>query len=532
MISINWFLFSSIFLTTSCVFLAILILKNAYSQAHRTLGYFYCSLFIWGLGATLISITLIPTLSESFWRFACIGATFTAIVGSHALISFTNYKLPRIFLFLYLFGLGFSYLLLFTNSLVGPPLKNYYINFLVFSPGKLYFYWFLFWVLAISIGHYFLIKHSLKNENKNDRKLILCFAPGFFSGMLNFLSPFNFPLFQFANFGITIHLFLIAYFLLKNQLLGIRIVYKKSLLYSILITIFTGIYLLLIICFEGIFKGILGYKSFLTSLSMAFIMSILFNPIKNQIQSFIDRIFMEKNPQEIIKENILLKQMLEKSERLKTASILALGVAHEIKNPLTTLKTFTEFLPQKYSDKNFIEKFSQLIPKEIERINHIVHQLLDFSKPKPPILKAMNIYKTIKEILELMSNDFLKRRISVIEQFDNCGLITNIDAGQIKQVFFNILINAMDSMTKSGNIYISTKAIDGSVVEITIRDQGCGISKENLKNIFNPFFSTKDEGNGLGLAIAHQIIKNHNGTINVTSELNIGTTVIIRLPRA
>jgi two-component system sporulation sensor kinase A len=90
----------------------------------------------------------------------------------------------------------------------------------------------------------------------------------------------------------------------------------------------------------------------------------------------------------------------------------------------------------------------------------------------------------------------------------------------------------MDSMTKSGNIYISTKAIDGSVVEITIRDQGCGISKENLKNIFNPFFSTKDEGNGLGLAIAHQIIKNHNGTINVTSELNIGTTVIIRLPRA
>ncbi len=205
--------------------------------------------------------------------------------------------------------------------------------------------------------------------------------------------------------------------------------------------------------------------------------------------------------------------------------------AHEIKNPLTVIKTFTEYLSEKKNNEKFIDKFCKIIPQEVERINNIVHKLLDFSKPSPPVLKQAVVCDTIKEILELMSNDFLKKKIQIVEQNENHNLFANIDAAQIKQVFFNILINAIDAMPNGGNIYISTKQIKGEKIEITLRDEGSGISKENLKNIFNPFFSTKDKGTGLGLAISHQIIKNHNGMIEIQSELNRGTSVTIRLPQ-
>ena len=110
--------------------------------------------------------------------------------------------------------------------------------------------------------------------------------------------------------------------------------------------------------------------------------------------------------------------------------------------------------------------------------------------------------------------------------------MVNVDPMQIKQVILNILLNSMDAMSKGGSIYISAKSTDNNKIEIRIADEGMGIAKENLKNIFNPFFTTKDEGTGLGLAICHNIIKNHNCTIEIESEGNKGTAVKIKLPSA
>jgi len=313
---------------------------------------------------------------------------------------------------------------------------------------------------------------------------------------------------------------------------GIEIIYKKGLLYSILIAILSAIYLLLIIIIESLFRGVIGYQSFLLSLFSAFLMALLFNPLRQKIQTFVDRIFLGKSPEEIAKENELLKQELERSERLKAASTLALGLAHEIKNPLTTLKTFSEFLPKKFKEEDFVTKFSKIIPAEVDRINNIVHKLLDFSKPTPPILKSVNICSIVKETLELMSNDFLKRRITLIEECADHNLMVAVDAAQIKQVFFNVILNALDSMPRGGKIHITTKVKNTKQIEIILKDEGCGIPKKDMKNIFNPFFTTKDEGTGLGLAISHQIIKNNKGEIEVESELNTGTTVLIRLLRA
>ena len=307
---------------------------------------------------------------------------------------------------------------------------------------------------------------------------------------------------------------------------------KKWLLYSILIAALTGIYLLLIIISESLFSGVMGYRSFILSLLSAFLMALLFNPIRNRIQSFVDKLFLGRSLQEIAEENELLKQELERSERLKAASTLALGLAHEIKNPLTTLKTFSEFLPEKFKEEDFVNKFSKIIPAEVDRINSIVHKLLEFSKPTPPTFKSENIYDIIKDTLELMSNDFLKRRVKLIEECEDRDLIVNVDAAQIKQVLFNVILNALDSMPKGGKICISVKIKQPEQIEIILKDEGQGIPRNDIKNIFNPFFTTKDEGTGLGLAISHQIIINNKGEIEIESELNVGTTVIIRLPRA
>jgi len=276
--------------------------------------------------------------------------------------------------------------------------------------------------------------------------------------------------------------------------------------------------------------GVIGYNSLPISLLLTFTIALLFSPIRNRIQVLIDRLFLGKAPKEIVRENELLRHEVERSERLRAASTLALGLAHEIKNPLTTIKTFSEHLPQKCNDKEFISKFSKLIPSEVERINRIVHRLLNFSKPSPPKFQKTNLHALIKDIVELMSNDFLKYHITVDETYEDSNLTLCIDPGQIKQVLLNLLLNAKEAMAKGGNLHIDTKIIPMDSLEITITDDGCGIPPEHMKDLFTPFFSTKEGGTGLGLSICHQIIKNHGGTIIAESTLKSGTTFKIRIP--
>ena len=401
------------------------------------------------------------------------------------------------------------------------------------SPGKLYFLWFIFWIFIVSYAHFYLIKYYLKQkreDKKHLRLLLFAISFGFISGTINFLFFLKTSLYQFANLGIIIYCLIVTYAIFKHQLLGVEIIYRKSLLYSLLITILSGVYLLLIMIIEWLFRGIIGYKSLVVSLSSAFIIALIFNPLHDKIQTLIDTIFLGRTPQEIAKENELLKQELGRSERLKTASSLALGLCHEIKNPLTTIKTFSEFLPERLKDEQFLSKFSQLIPLEVERINNIVHQLLDFAKPSPPSFKDTNIHDLIKNTLEFLNSEFLRRRFSASESYENSQLIIKIDPVQIRQVLLNLFFNATEAMPNGGRINIKTRNLNDEFLEIEIGDTGCGIAKKDLDHIFEPFFTTKDEGTGLGLSITHQIIKIHQGTIEVESEIGEGTTFRIKLP--
>ena len=527
------FFFASLFLSIVSLLLIILLHRYGNQKIHQLWKYFNCSVFLWGIGAVLIGYGTYfnkNNIVYTTWRITDCIVTFIPILLLHSSLEFTKRK-NFIFLKLsYLLGIISNILIINTDLIISYNL-NLYGNFLLFfSPGKLFYFWVTFWIITASFANYYLITYLRDQKNGcNIKFFVSTIALGSISGSINFFYAFNPPLLAYANLGIVVYSLTCTYMIFRHNLFDINIIFQKGLIYSILITIFTGIYLIIIFSMEWLFRGIIGYKSLYLSLISAFILTLLFNPIRDKIQKLIDKLFFRKTTQEFAHENELLKQELERSDRLKTASTLALGLAHEIKNPLTTIKTFAEFLPEKFKDEDFVNKFSKLIPSEVERINNIIHQLLDFSKPIPPSFRDTNIHHLINDILVFFNSEFLKRRIRISEAYSDSTLIIRIDPSQIKQALLNIILNGIDAMPRGGNIAFRT-LIDNKYFKIYISDSGRGIAKGDLKHVFDPFFSTKDEGTGLGLSVTHQIIKNHKGIIEVQSEIGKGTTFILSLP--
>ncbi|MCA9398880.1 MAG: hypothetical protein KC618_03955, partial [Candidatus Omnitrophica bacterium] len=291
----------------------------------------------------------------------------------------------------------------------------------------------------------------------------------------------------------------------------------------------TVLFLILVVSFERLFQNILGYKSILGSIIAALVIATVFTPLRNKIQKIFDRIFYQGTPEEISQQNELLRQEVAQAEKFKAVATLASGMAHEIKNPLTAIKTFSEYLRIKGEDPEFREKFSELVGKEVDRVDNLVHELLEFARPAPLTLKDTNIHKLLDETLEFLSSKLVKHNINTEKAFKSDIELIKADPNQLKQVFLNLFMNAIDAMEKGGTLTISTLNPNPSTLSISIKDTGCGIPKEDLKHIFDPFFTKKDNGTGLGLAISYGIIKEHHGDIKVKSKPNEGTEFIVEL---
>ncbi|NQT29653.1 MAG: HAMP domain-containing protein [Candidatus Saganbacteria bacterium] len=264
--------------------------------------------------------------------------------------------------------------------------------------------------------------------------------------------------------------------------------------------------------------------------------------------------------------NQMTKELRESQERLilseKLASLgtMAAGMAHEIKNPLVSIRTFTQILEQKWDDKDFREKFSTIIPHEIERINRIAESLLKFGKPMKPELSKVDVNGLLEEVLLLFESECKKHNIRVTKKLADLPEVTG-DAGQLQQVFVNIVKNAIEAMPKGGGALV-VKTDVGEVIRlgkmrregikhgsemvwgesqeleqptpvifIEISDSGEGIPEANLKSLFDPFFTTKMTGTGMGLPITLRIVEEHQGSIKVRSQAGRGTTFIITLPQ-
>ncbi|KPJ57852.1 MAG: hypothetical protein AMJ42_04275 [Deltaproteobacteria bacterium DG_8] len=225
--------------------------------------------------------------------------------------------------------------------------------------------------------------------------------------------------------------------------------------------------------------------------------------------------------------------LMQRADRLASLGTLTAGLAHEIRNPLVAIKTFTQLLPERFDDDEFRNHFLNVTAGEVDRISSLVNELLDFARPSQPNLNKEDLNQIVEKMLLLVATESHKKNLQIIKEFHQSLPPVVLDKEQIKQVFLNILLNAIDATPENGAITVGTKLIekDGyqKYVQIAVRDTGRGIPKEDLDRIFTPFYTTKHQGSGLGLAISHQIVREHNGSIEVESEEDQGTTFYVNL---
>ncbi|WP_249365307.1 PAS domain-containing protein [Cytobacillus citreus] len=222
------------------------------------------------------------------------------------------------------------------------------------------------------------------------------------------------------------------------------------------------------------------------------------------------------------------EQILHRQDKLAAVGQLAAGVAHEIRNPLTSIRGYTEFLQMDETNNERLEYF-EIILDEISRLNNIVEDFMMLAKPKAVLLEEKNVVPILNNVLSLFELEARKKNVDFRFEPKDDEILINCDENRLKQVFINFIKNAIDAMPDGGNLIVSTNVFDNQVY-ISVEDTGIGIPPEKLKNIGEPFYTTKKTGNGLGLMVSFHIIESHNGKVNIESELNKGTKFLIELP--
>lgn len=228
------------------------------------------------------------------------------------------------------------------------------------------------------------------------------------------------------------------------------------------------------------------------------------------------------------------KSYIRRADRLASLGTLTAGLAHEIRNPLVAIKTLTQLLPERLDDEEFRNHFLSIASGEVDRISSLLNELLEFARPSDPKLEFEDINSILDGMVLLISTESKKKQIQIIKQYDPELPRIKVDREQIKQVFLNILLNAVEATPENGEIRIKTRSFKKPggepYVQIEFTDTGCGIPSEYLEEIFNPFFTTKTTGSGLGLSISNQIVQDHRGYIEVESEERKGTSFYVNLP--
>ena len=226
-----------------------------------------------------------------------------------------------------------------------------------------------------------------------------------------------------------------------------------------------------------------------------------------------------------------LQEKVRRSERLASLGRLAAGVAHEIRNPLSSIKGFAQYFAKRFKGQEEEEGYAIVMVKEVDRLNRVITELLDFAGPKVPHREPQRLEDIADHVLKLLASDLAERKISIFKEYQENLPDVHVDRDQISQVFINIVLNSMESMKGGGKIMLSLQRTESpDAVAIVITDTGDGIPEEDLEKVFEPFFSSKRKGTGLGLAVVHQIIEGHGGDISVESRPGEGTRFRIILP--
>jgi PAS domain S-box-containing protein len=244
-----------------------------------------------------------------------------------------------------------------------------------------------------------------------------------------------------------------------------------------------------------------------------------------------DKVSFEKMVEERTAELLEAESELEKAKRLSDIGTLAATVAHELRNPLATIKIAVYNIRKKMSDKR-VEQHLTNIEGMIEESSQIINNLLFYSRIRMPECKNINLHDILRECILSAEQQFKEQDISVIRKIETLKDFSfEADPMHMKEVFSNILNNAYDAIAdRKGTIEIKGEICDGAFLKISFRDTGAGISPADIEKIMNPFFTTKSKGTGLGLSVCNQIINLYKGEINIESEKGIGTIVTVVLP--
>lgn len=248
-----------------------------------------------------------------------------------------------------------------------------------------------------------------------------------------------------------------------------------------------------------------------------------------------------------------LERRLRQADRLAAVGQVTAGLAHEIKNPLTSVHAFVQLVRQKHNDAKFIEQFDRIVLHEVDRINGIIEELLDVTRSKPLHRLSMNILDLLGHVTEVHTEMMLQQSVRLEAEWPALLPAIEADSEQLQRAFGNLVLNAIEAMPEGGILGIACRVVPKSItdivasdasatravsehgpyaadIEVTVRDTGVGIPADQLDDLFTPFFTTKKKGTGLGLALTHKIIEEHGGSIQIASELGSGTAVMVRLP--
>lgn len=504
--------------------------KNRASEIHFTWFLTSMAVACWSTAILLLMVSPTSGSAELAGRFCNMSSALIPVFFTHFAYAITKTPVAkRKFLKIaYISGLiivmsGFTPWFLTVKQV---------FNFRFYPVPRAFFYWMtLHFVLLCAYSEYLLIRTALLTEHLEEKNrlkyIIVATSLGFLSGTNYFLPCYGIPIDPVTPHLVWLYAVIISYAIVKLQLMDIRIVFRRGLVYSLLISFITAIYFIFVILTGQLFQSFIGLRSLPAAVVMFTVISIIFKPLERKIQSLVDKYVLRRSFEQLETENLLLRQQVQKTDQLKAVATLAAGMAHEIKNPLTSIKTFAEFLPEKYDDPEFRDKFKRIVSTEVDRVNNIVKQLLEFSKPQPPNLQKIDLTVVLDETLSLLGNNFSKNRIELVKNYTGPVEVL-ADKNQLKQAFLNIALNSIQAMKLGGTLTVRLTQNSGKA-QISFEDTGCGINKDLLPHIFDPFFTTKESGTGLGLSIVHGIVKEHGGKIEVKSKAGEGTHILISL---
>ncbi len=228
-----------------------------------------------------------------------------------------------------------------------------------------------------------------------------------------------------------------------------------------------------------------------------------------------------------------LRRRAHNQERLAWLGTLSAGIAHELRNPLVSIRTLAQLLPEKYDDPEFRNEFSALALSEVDRINSIVDRLLNFARPSELSVEVVDVNRLLEDTLALLKPQIAEKNARLRPVYSASSAKLLGDPGQLKEVFLNLILNSLQAIPENGRVTVKTLNTPGArELLVEISDNGVGIPGTHTDKVFEPFFSTKTHGSGLGLTISQMIVRQHDGRVKVESKEGKGTTFSVLLPLA